>query len=173
VIFGGKRKKAKEVAIAAIRPLIAANQVGGGLSTAMYFDPYILGYLSSTIGWIIRLELNGKASASHVGYAMQDAFSEVCNVNGGEAATQIIALTETRDPEFEQGVEHASVSVLFSYGLLRDESTHPIVQDAENVAKLTGGSLLGGDHRSAVGAAIVLNTFNLRVRELRGDIPNA
>ena len=170
MIFGRKRKLAREAAIAAIRPLIAANQIGGGLSTAMYFDPYVLGYLSSTMAWIIKLELKGRASAVDVGFAMQDAFAEVCNVNGAEASRFVIELTEAQDIEFMLGGEHASVAVLYSYGLLRDEEGDPIVQDAEHLAKLMGGSMVGGNHRTAVGGAIMMNTFNRHVRELRNEV---
>ena len=167
MIFGRTRKRAHDVAIAALRPLISVNQMTGGLSTMMYFDPYVLGYLTTTVSLAIKLELKGKASQTDVGLAIQDAFTEVCNVNGAEATIQVMDLVASNDPEYARGSDEASVALFYAYQVLKNEAEEPIVIEAEQLVHKTGGSILGGTHRDAVGGSIILNTFHRHIGKLR------
>jgi hypothetical protein len=167
VNFGRTRKRAREAAIAALRPLISTNQISGGMSTMMYFDPYVLGYLSTTASLVIKLELQGKASTLDLGLAIEEAFTQVCNVNGSEATRRIVELAGLNDSEYLRGADEASIGVLYAYQALRDEMNNSIVREAEESARAIGSSYVGGDQRSLVGGAIMMNTFHRHVSNLR------
>lgn len=163
-----RRKKAVEAAVAALRPVIATAQMSGGMSTSIYYDPYVVGYLSFLASFFAKAETNNKASSTDVGIAMQTAFTNVCNVNGEEMAKYAVELIERNDEGYFQGSNDASVACFYNAGLINESSDIELVREAVKFADAMGGSMLGGSREAAIGGALMQLSFNERLRALRG-----
>ena len=148
---------------------MALANMAGGMSFWMWKDPYLLGYLNFTGSFFAKAETNGKAKPEDIGFAMMDAFSAVSNMNGAEIARYGVELAESRDPDFESGMQDAMTVALYTVGLLRDEDSDPLVAKCMGLGTASMDILPGGDMRSAVSGAMMQMTFVKQVRSLKAE----
>jgi hypothetical protein len=168
MFFRSKRKMATEAAVAALRPLIALAQRVGGMSTEMWRDPYLLGYLGFVASFFAKSETQGKAKSEDMGFALQEAFTTVSNMSGSAIVRAYIELAELGDPDFERGADEAAAIVFYTTGILKNEAANPLVLEAQRLAEALSKEMLGGDMRSAISAAMTQRTFVSRVKILHG-----
>jgi hypothetical protein len=168
MFFRSKRKVAAVSAIAAMRPLIALAQQAGGMSIDMWRDPYLLGYLSFVSSFFAKNEVGSKVKPMDLGFALQEAFSTVSNMNGAAISLESIELSENRDPEFERGMNDAITVTFHSLGLLRDEETNPLVLSCRPMGESYAKAMMSADVRSSVSGVMMQETFLKRVKEFHG-----
>jgi hypothetical protein len=167
MLFASKRRKATDAATAGLRPLIALAQSSGGMSLFMYQDPYVLGFLYTTAGLFARAETNEKASHADIGFAITDSFSNVSNHNGKALAELSAAYFEKANELTLKANEDAMVYFYYTFEIMQHEDEHPLIQSAKESAHFYVNSGLSSDYRSAVGAALLEETFLGRIHALR------
>jgi len=167
MFFGSKRKKATLGAEAGLRPIIAVAQVKGGLSSFSYSDPYILGYLTHIAIFFAKYECRGKYRPEDLGFAIQDSFSAVLNLDGKHLAEQATSMMVDRHPDFTQGGEDASVYCLFATGQLTGHENIPLLKEARSISGGLSAQMFGVDEATDIGGNLMHLSFLKRVEELR------
>ena len=172
MFFRSKRKIAAQAAVTALRPMVALAQQAGGMSLAMWRDPYLLGYMGFVASFFGGAETKGKATPEAMGFALQDAFSIVSNMNGKSIVRQYTELALHEDVDFESGADDAAAVTFYSLGILKNEADHPLVVKCGAKAELFKKIMEVDEVRPAMSAALMQETFIARVKTMQGT-PNA
>ena len=170
MFFGRKRRKATDAAVAAMRPLIALTQLTGGMSTTMWQDPYLMGYLGFVASFFAKNEVSGNLKPEDLGFAMQDAFSTVSNMNGLAIMASNAELSENRNTAFAKGLDDAATVTFYSLGVLKDEALNPLVLECLEIGEAYSNAMSSQDLRTSIAGCMMQSTFLNRVKALQDDI---
>ena len=169
MFFVSKRKKGTEAATAALRPLIANAQQSGGVSSAFFESPYILGFMQLTAAFFAKAATSNRISATDLGFALQDAFSNVSNRNGVELLRRAVQLAEQNDPECARGGDDAAAIIFYNQRMLRDEDQNPLVIKASKSVEAQSSSLGEmGDRRAMICAVMMELTYLREIKLING-----
>ena len=143
-MFGSRRRKATNAAINALRPLVGSIQHSRGLPSHFWVDPYVLGFFHFMIGHRAKLATNGRIGGEDLGQSLVDTLTALSNMNGASIARRSTELALSKnDALFERGADDAAAMCFYEMKILKDETTHPLVQSAIRLAR-------GSQNRSEV-----------------------
>jgi hypothetical protein len=152
-VFGfGKVAGATSLVTQAIQQMLAPFNISGGLPIGFWRDPYVIGYLQSTIGMLAKLASEGTLAGEKIGQVNLNVFNNLVPGQGLQVLRMANEFYTEKNLDYLDGMDKGSMAVLVIYGS-RDFDTHVDVEKARMMAEQTMMDL--GQQTAPAGAAEV------------------
>ena len=110
-----KKKLVTDYSILAMKPLLSMAQHAGGMSHNFWKDPFILGYLHTSVLNFLKSTFSGKLKEDDLFECYTDAYSAVSSMQGNWILDQIDNFSEDEKSLFEKGAEFCNIFYIKYY----------------------------------------------------------
>jgi hypothetical protein len=164
------RRRATSAAVQATLPLVKTLEISGPLPDGFWHDPYVLGYISSTISTFAKTATSGKITGADLGYCLFETLGKISGRNGVEIGQRVTSLAQAKDPDFFEGVDAAGKVIAVTDGS-REFDDDPDVIAAVKMADSIGSSLdlsEPTDRATRISSCLGIIVFNNRIKKRFG-----
>ena len=163
-MFGMKRKQAVNNASQAVGQLVNLCQAFSDLPSGFWRDPYVLGFLTTTIAVFAEMTLGKKPGAEEMGFIIMGVYERLNPLQAKNIAHQIVALQEAKEANYFRAVEKAYKTIAVTYGHPGFEND-PDVIDAARLASAMRGAISISNPNAELGGALQSMLFIQVVKE--------
>lgn len=167
-MFGLKRKRATQDAIAAAKPILRMLQSGGVATRGVWSDPYFLGFMQAFLARRIRIATKDAVMGQDLLDAVAEAFGALARGDGEAIVRRTAPLVEERDAAYAEGYRNAEKIILIAHGSRAFEG-EPEVARAIEIARAVAPDLvssgLADDKSSGVAAVLMKQLLLDRLKE--------
>jgi len=173
-VFGLKRKRATEAAVAAAQPILRTLESGGLDPKKFWADPYFLGFMQAFLARRIRIASKDAVFGADLLAAVAEAFGAASGRSGVAIVRRTAPLIEERDPAYAEGYRNAEKIILIAHGSRAFEGEGDVARAIE-VARTVAPDLvplgLANDKSSGVAAVLMKKLLLDRLKERRRQLP--
>ena len=132
MFFTSRRKRVARETLDQIRPLFRTVEVSAGHQSSRFVnDPYVLGFVVGSAGFIARAASNNSLSPSDIGLVSTDVIEGLFGKAGIASVQQAMSLLKQgQNPEFQKGIANGQKTVMVALGGAGELDTDPDVKAA-------------------------------------------
>jgi hypothetical protein len=132
VFFTSKRKKIAREVLDHVRPLFRMAEITAGHQPTQFVnDPYILGFVVGSAGFLARAAVDNSLSSSDLGFVTTDVIEGLFGKPGMSSMQQAMSLMKQgQNPEFQRGIANGQKTVLVGLGAAGELTADPDVKAA-------------------------------------------